>query len=196
MAGLRDEFGISVANPNIGRIVDEARAADMGSLRRGWESGRIGTELNPLRTQALDAKIAGDAQRQAELDAQVSALEQRQQMYAPRVSDLRDTNGGLLSHSLLYNEVYISGCHHPDVRDSISPVDLAVVWGHGKCVCDLTYLDHLGEPDNILRCFWFDFVRTCERVDFHRIPFPSQSREVGCVGGTLLARHFFSSLIW
>ena len=93
MAGLRDEFGISVANPNIGRIVDEARAADMGSLRRGWESGRIGTELNPLRTQALDAKIAGDAQRQAELDAQVSALEQRQQMYAPRVSDLRDTNG-------------------------------------------------------------------------------------------------------
>lgn len=93
MAGLRDEFGISVANPNIGRIVDEARAADMGSLRRGWESGRIGTELNPLRTQALDAKIAGDAQRQAELDAQVSALEQRQQMYAPRVSDLRDING-------------------------------------------------------------------------------------------------------
>lgn len=93
MAGLRDEFGISVANPNIGRIVDEARAADMGSLRRGWESGRIGTELNPLRTKALDAKIAGDAQRQAELDAQVSALEQRQQMYALRVSDLRDING-------------------------------------------------------------------------------------------------------
>ena len=94
MATLRD-FGLTV-NTDDGRaniLADQDIAAGMGSLRRGWESGRIGTELNPLRTQALDAKIAGDAQRQAELDAQVSALEQRQQMYAPRVSDLRDING-------------------------------------------------------------------------------------------------------
>ena len=94
MATLRD-LGLTV-NTDDGRaniLADQDIAAGMGSLRRGWESGRIGTELNPLRTKALDAKIAGDAARQAELDAQVSALEQRQQMFAPRVSDLRDING-------------------------------------------------------------------------------------------------------
>lgn len=94
MATLRD-LGLTV-NTDDGRaniLAEQDHAAGMGSLRRGWETGRIGTELNPLRTQALDAKIAGDAARQAELDAQVSALEQRQQRYQPQVSDLRQING-------------------------------------------------------------------------------------------------------
>ncbi len=94
MATLRD-LGLAVNTDDgwANTLADQDVAAGMSSLRRGWESGRIGNDLNPLRTQELDAQIANDLPRAQTLRNQIGVLEQRQQMYAPRVGDLRDIHG-------------------------------------------------------------------------------------------------------
>lgn len=95
MPTLRDDIFANQPRSNnlLPQEVDALAASGMGDLRRGWESGRIGTELNPLRTQELDAQIAGDEPKRQALRNQIGVLEQRQQMYAPHVGDLRDIHG-------------------------------------------------------------------------------------------------------
>jgi hypothetical protein len=95
MPTLRDDIFANQPRSNnlLPQEVDALAASGMGDLRRGWESGRIGNDLNPLRTQELDAQIANDLPRAQTLRDQIGVLEQRQQMYAPRVGDLRDIHG-------------------------------------------------------------------------------------------------------
>jgi hypothetical protein len=91
--GLRDGIDIRTSTGLADQLQDEDLAAGMGSLRRGWAAGRIGNELNPMRTEQLDAEIAGDVPRAATLRDQIGRLEQRQQLYAPEVGRVEDIHG-------------------------------------------------------------------------------------------------------
>ena len=93
MATLRDLIGVTTANPAADQIEDQYLANGMGSLRRGFEAGRIGNELNPLRTEELDARIAGDEGKRLQLRGEIDRLSQRQQMYAPEVGRVEQVNG-------------------------------------------------------------------------------------------------------
>ena len=94
MATLRD-LGLAVnTSSGIGNALQERDvAAGMGNLRRGWETGRIGNELNPLYTDELDAQIAGDEAKRLEIRTRIDALKQRQSLYAPEVGRVEDING-------------------------------------------------------------------------------------------------------
>lgn len=94
---LRDPiFATPVATPDqIGAL----EASGMSSLRRGYEAGRIGTDINALAAQEASlrrAAEAGDAQALAQADAlrsNITGLQQRQGMYAPQVGRLEDIHG-------------------------------------------------------------------------------------------------------
>ncbi len=93
MATLRDGIFGNPDAPVSQGFKDRLSTSGMGSLQRGWESGRIGNELNPLYTEELEAGIANDEPRRSALRTQIDALKQKQSMYAPEVSDLRQING-------------------------------------------------------------------------------------------------------
>lgn len=93
MATLRDSIGIRTSTGLADEIQDANIAAGMGSLRRGFNAGRLGTELNPKRTELLDAEIAGDEAEAAPLRGEIARLERRQALYAPKVGRLEDVGG-------------------------------------------------------------------------------------------------------
>lgn len=97
MATLRDPV---FARPTITAQDDAALAASgMSSLRRGYESGRIGADINAAAAQEASlrrAAEAGDVQALAEaetLRSGIGALQQRQGVYAPRVGRVEDIDG-------------------------------------------------------------------------------------------------------
>ena len=94
MATLRnlDDFAVNTDRGVADLIDDQATAAGMGSLRRGWESGRIGNERNARGIDELAARSAGDLQRAEGLRAQNEALGRRQALYAPEVGRVEDIN--------------------------------------------------------------------------------------------------------
>jgi hypothetical protein len=61
MATLRDPFYA----PNTVSLdeMEQLQNSDKGSLRRGWESGRIGAERNALAIDEFAARAAGDEPR-------------------------------------------------------------------------------------------------------------------------------------
>lgn len=92
MATLRDPL----FNADLNQSADQQQAmevANMGSLRRGWEAGRIGNELNPLYTEELDAGIAGDEPKRLSLRSRIDSLKQKQGVYAPEVGRVEDIDG-------------------------------------------------------------------------------------------------------
>ena len=91
MDDLRDPFFA----PNTVSLdeMERLQTSGMGSLRRGWESGRIGTERNALGIDELAARDAGDLQRAEGLRAQNEALGRRQALYAPEVGRVEDIDG-------------------------------------------------------------------------------------------------------
>ena len=90
MSDLRDPF----FDPNTVSLdeMEQLQTSGMGSLRRGWESGRIGTERNALGIDELAARSAGDLQRAEGLRTQNEALGRRQALYAPEVGRVEDIN--------------------------------------------------------------------------------------------------------
>ena len=94
MATLRnlDDFAVNTDRGVADLIDDQATAAGMGSLRRGWETGRIGNERNARGIDELAARSAGDLQRAEGLRAQNEALGRRQALYAPEVGRVEDIN--------------------------------------------------------------------------------------------------------
>lgn len=74
------------------RAVDaEAVAAsEMGSLRRGYEAGRIGTDVNANNADIASMRNAGRMQEADALAQQNLALQQRQAMYAPEIARVED----------------------------------------------------------------------------------------------------------
>lgn len=91
MSDLRDPF----FDPNTVSLdeMEQLQTSGMGSLRRGWESGRIGTERNARGIDELAARNAGDLQRAEGLRAQNEALGRRQALYAPEVGRVEDIDG-------------------------------------------------------------------------------------------------------
>lgn len=91
MSDLRDPFFA----PNAVSLdeMEQLQTSGMGSLRRGWETGRIGAERNALGVDELAARSAGDLQRAEGLRAQNEALAQRQGRYAPEVGRVEDITG-------------------------------------------------------------------------------------------------------
>lgn len=91
MSDLRDPF----FDPNTVSLdeMEQLQTSGMGSLRRGWESGRIGTERNALGIDELAARNAGDLQRAEGLRTQNEALGRRQALYAPEVGRVEDIDG-------------------------------------------------------------------------------------------------------
>jgi len=90
MATLRDPLFA----PNTVSIdeMQQLQDADKGSLRRGWEAGRIGSERNALGIDELAARDAGDIQRAETLRMQNDALGQAQARVAPEVQRVEDIN--------------------------------------------------------------------------------------------------------
>ena len=96
MATLRDPFFA----PNTVSLDEMQQLQDTGkgSLRRGWEAGRIGSERNALGIDEVAARAAGDIQRAETLRMQNEALGQAQARVAPevgRVEDIDSIGAGL-----------------------------------------------------------------------------------------------------
>lgn len=91
MASLRDNLFV-----NPGLTPQERLAAEAGgqtSLRRGYETGRIGTEANYLAAEEASLRASGRTAEADDLRSQIGALQARQAAFAPEVSDLRQING-------------------------------------------------------------------------------------------------------
>lgn len=73
--------------------LDYLDASGMGSLRRGYEAGRLGTEANYNLAQEASLRAAGDVPAADALAAQTQGLRQRQSIYTPRVSQVEDIHG-------------------------------------------------------------------------------------------------------
>lgn len=73
--------------------IEAVDAKQMGSLRRGYEAGRIGTDVNANLIDEAGMRSSG---RDAEADAlaqRTQALQRRQAMYAPDVGRVEDIGG-------------------------------------------------------------------------------------------------------
>ncbi|OYX46804.1 MAG: hypothetical protein B7Y97_13220, partial [Sphingomonas sp. 32-66-10] len=68
--------------------MENFRAQQMGDVRRGWTSTRIGTDANYALADLASARAQEDTARAEQLQARVDGLRQRQAMYTPRVSRL------------------------------------------------------------------------------------------------------------
>lgn len=68
-------------------------AANMGSLRRGYESGRIGTDVNANLARESSLRAAGEAAAADALRAQTEGLQRRASIYAPAVQRVEDITG-------------------------------------------------------------------------------------------------------
>lgn len=73
--------------------MESFRAQQMGDPRRAFNAGRIGTDVNDALVGLAEARAANDAAKAAELEARVSALRERQSLYAPRVGKIEDVKG-------------------------------------------------------------------------------------------------------
>jgi hypothetical protein len=89
MADLRNAFDLRTQGVTP-QDLENYNAQNMGSLRRGFNSGVIGTDANAAAADVLSLRAAG---QHAEADAmaqQLAALQQRQGMYAPEVGRVED----------------------------------------------------------------------------------------------------------
>lgn len=68
-------------------------ASGMNSLRRGYESGRLGTEANYNLARESSLRAAGDTAAADALRGQTQALQRRASIYAPAVGQVEDIDG-------------------------------------------------------------------------------------------------------
>ena len=61
MATLRNQFGVRTTDDQSLLLAEEARGAGMSALRRGYEAGRLGTDMNAALADEAAARAAGDA---------------------------------------------------------------------------------------------------------------------------------------
>jgi hypothetical protein len=73
--------------------MENYRAQNMGELRRGFTSGRIGVDANAALADLASARADENTSRAAELEGQIGGLRNRQEMYAPRVGRVEDIRG-------------------------------------------------------------------------------------------------------
>lgn len=93
MATLRDPlFGLNNA-PTAEWQAAEIEAQRPNSLRGGWESGRIGTDINALNADISSLRASGDSARADGLQREAEALRQQQARVAPQIGRLEDIHG-------------------------------------------------------------------------------------------------------
>jgi len=89
MATLRNGWISGAARPQITQQdLDSLEASGMGSLQKGWQSGRIGTDANALSADELSLRANGDIAGADALRAEIAALQQRQQTFAPGIGQV------------------------------------------------------------------------------------------------------------
>ena len=94
MSILRNAFDQNIVDQEQANFLQEqADAQGMGAIRRSWNAGRVGGDLNAARIDEAAALAASDAQKAALLGQQREHLEQRQAMYAPEVGKVEDIRG-------------------------------------------------------------------------------------------------------
>lgn len=79
-AGLR--------SPDVRALDDASAAADMGQLRRGFTSTRLGGQANVLRAQQAGLRAQGLEDEAAALEARVGAIQGRAATFAPAEQDV------------------------------------------------------------------------------------------------------------
>jgi hypothetical protein len=90
MATLRDPlFRQSAVTP---REIDALQASGMSSLRRGYEAGRVTTDLNAALAAEASARASGDLVAAEEAAQAQQRLGLRQQLYTPEVAKVEDIN--------------------------------------------------------------------------------------------------------
>jgi len=91
MATLRNIFDID--NNLSQEQLDTVAASGMGSLRRGYESGRLGTEANYNLARESSLRAGGDMAAADGLRVQTDALRRRAGIYAPDIQQVEQIDG-------------------------------------------------------------------------------------------------------
>lgn len=91
MATLRNIFDID--NNLSQEQLDTVAASGMGSLRRGYESGRLGTEANYNLARESGLRAGGDVSAADSLRVQTDALRRRAGIYAPNIQQVEQIQG-------------------------------------------------------------------------------------------------------
>lgn len=89
MPTLRDTFDPRVSDVSL-EDIENYKAQNMGSLRRGYTSGSIGTDANAAAAHLAGLRAAGKHAEADQVAQQLQGLLYRQQMYAPDVGRIED----------------------------------------------------------------------------------------------------------
>lgn len=74
---LRDQYTANTGDDQARLIAEQAAAENMGSLRRGYEAGRIGTDINANLIDEASLRSAGRAAEADALAVQTRAAQAR-----------------------------------------------------------------------------------------------------------------------
>ena len=89
MASLRDTF--SFADPGLSQQgLEELQVQNMGTLRKGYEGGDIGTDANAAAAQLSALRANGQHAEADALQTELAALQQRQGLYAPEIGGVEN----------------------------------------------------------------------------------------------------------
>lgn len=108
LAGLVPGSGPSpvqqgIRGPATALIEDEAEAAGMGQLRRGFATGRLQADANALAADESSARAAGDTAAADALRLRIGGLQQRAKTFAPTEQDVTQLDwqpGRILDYGL------------------------------------------------------------------------------------------------
>lgn len=93
MVVLRNAFGVNTTDDTARLTAEQASADGMGSLRRGYNAGRIGTDVNAALDDEASYRAQGREQEAAAAAQRAADLQRRQAMYAPDVGRVEDIKG-------------------------------------------------------------------------------------------------------
>jgi hypothetical protein len=93
MATLRTNIGVNTESGLANTLQDQDVANNMGSLRRGFQTGSIGNDITGLAADEISLRAQGRVAEADSLRQQIGALKQRQAIYAPEVQDVTKVDG-------------------------------------------------------------------------------------------------------
>ena len=93
MASLRDTF--SFADPGLSQQgLEELQVQNMGTLRKNYAGGDIGTDANATAAQLSALRASGQHAEADALQTELTALQQRQGLYAPEIGGVEKAPAG------------------------------------------------------------------------------------------------------
>ena len=92
MASLRDTF--SFADPGVSQQgLEELQVQNMGTLRKNYAGGDIGTDANATAAQLSALRANGQHAEADALQTELGALQQRRGLYAPEIGGVENIHG-------------------------------------------------------------------------------------------------------